>query len=179
MSDSIQKTEIDGVLIVSRPVFPDGRGFFHEVFRKNELEEAIGREFNIVQQNHSHSVKNTLRGIHVAPWSKLIYSSKGLVQTVIVDLREDSVTFKKWISIPLGEETKSAVFVPPGCGNAFLTISDDLDYIYLVDDYWAADKEYGIIWNDPDLNIKWQTDFPILSDKDQNNLTFKEKFPDK
>lgn len=179
MSNSIQKTEINGVLIINRPVFPDDRGFFHEVFRKNELEEATGSPFEVVQQNHSRSVKDTLRGIHVAPWSKLVYVSKGSVQGIIIDLREDSPTFKKWISISLGEETKLAVFIPPGCGNGFLALSTDADYSYLVTDYWAPDREYGISWNDPDLNIKWQTETPILSDKDQNNLTFKEKFPGK
>lgn len=179
MSDSIQKTEIEGVLIINRPVFPDDRGFFHEVFRKNELEEAIGSPFEIVQQNHSRSVKNTLRGIHVAPWSKLVYVSKGSVQGIIVDLRDDSPTFKKWISISLGEETNSAVFIPPGCGNGFLALSMEADYSYLVTDYWVPGKEFGILWNDTDLNIKWQTDSPILSDKDRNSFTFKEKFPDK
>lgn len=177
MADTIQKTEIKGVLIINRPVFPDDRGFFHEVFRKNELEEITGESFEVVQQNHSRSVKDTLRGVHTAPWSKLIYVLKGLVQAIIVDLREDSPTFKKWISVSLGEETKSAVFIPPDCGNGFLVLSNDADYSYLVNDYWAPGKEYGISWNDPDLDIKWQTNTPILSDKDQNNPTFKEKFP--
>ncbi len=143
------------------------------------MKEITGKSFEIVQQNHSRSVKDTLRGIHVAPWSKLIYSSRGLIQEIVVDLREDSPTFKKWISISLGEETKLAVFVPPGCGNAFLILSTDADYVYLVDDYWAPGKEFGILWNDSDLNIIWQTETPILSDKDQNNPTFKEKFSDK
>lgn len=177
MNYVIQKTDIEGVFIINRPVLPDDRGFFHETFRKNELEKITGIPFNIVQQNHSRSVKNTLRGIHVAPWSKLIYVPRGLVQEVVIDLRKSSSTFGKWISIPLGEETKSAVFLPPNCGNAFLVTSEEADYTYLVNDYWAPDTEYGLLWNDPELNIKWQTNTPILSDKDQKNPTLKEKFP--
>ena len=177
MSDSIEKTEIEGVFIIKRPIRADDRGFFHETFRKNELEEVIGKEFVIVQQNHSRSGKNTLRGIHVAPWSKLIYVPRGRVQQVVVDLREGSVTFGKWISTELGEQTKSAIFLPPGCGNAFLVLSDEADYTYLVTDYWSEGAEYGILWNDSDLNIKWETEIPILSEKDQNNPKLKEKFP--
>jgi dTDP-4-dehydrorhamnose 3,5-epimerase len=179
MADTIQKTEINGVFIINRPIIPDDRGFFHETFRKNELEEAIGKSFEIVQQNHSRSVKDTLRGIHVAPWSKVVYALRGSVQQIVVDLREDSPTFKKWISVFLGEETKSAVYIPSGCGNAFLILSEEADYIYSVSDYWALGKEYGIIWNDPDLNIGWQTNTPILSDKDKINPFFKDKFPNK
>jgi len=76
----------------------------------------------------------------------------------------------------LGEDTKSAIFLPPGCGNAFLVTSEEADYTYLVSDYWTPNSEYGLIWNDPDLNIKWQTESPELSEKDQKNITFKEKF---
>lgn len=177
MDDSIKKTDIEGVFIINRPVLPDNRGFFHEIFRKNDLESVIGKPFEIVQQNHSRSVKDTLRGIHVAPWSKLVYVSRGSMQEIVVDLRVTSPTFKKWISITLGDDTKSAVFIPPGCGNGFLVLSNNADYSYLVSDYWAPDKEYSILWNDSDLNIKWETFNPILSDKDQENPSFKEKFP--
>lgn len=178
MSDAIQKTDLAGVLIINRPILQDERGFFHETFRKNELEELTGKPFEIVQQNHSRSGKFTLRGIHVAPWSKLIYVSRGSVQEVVVDLRKSSPSFGKWISVSLGDDSKSALFLPPDCGNAFLVTSEEADYTYLVSDYWTLNSEYGLIWNDPDLNIKWQTRSPILSEKDRNNITFKEKFSD-
>ncbi|MDD2822926.1 MAG: dTDP-4-dehydrorhamnose 3,5-epimerase [Candidatus Daviesbacteria bacterium] len=174
MDDIFQKTGIAGVYLINRPVYPDDRGFFHETFRKNELEEIIGEKFDIVQQNHSRSVKNTLRGIHVAPWSKLIYVPRGKVQQVVVDLRKDSPDFGKWISVTLGEENKSALFVPPGCGNAFLVLSEECDYTYLVTDYWAPGKELSVIWNDSDLKIDWQVQDPVLSEKDQQNPTLKD-----
>lgn len=179
MDDIFQKTDIEGVFLVNRPTFPDDRGFFHETFRKNELEEKIGKPFEIVQMNHSRSVKDTLRGIHAAPWSKLIYVPRGKVQQITVDLRKDSPTFGKWITVELGEENKSAIFVPSGCGNAFLVLSAECDYTYLVTDYWAIGKEVGIIWNDPDLKIEWQTNTPVLSKKDQENSFFKEIFSNK
>jgi len=174
MDDIFQKTDIEGVLLVNRPTFPDDRGFFHETFRKNELEEKLGKPFEIVQMNHSHSVKDTLRGIHVAPWSKLIYVPRGKVQQIVVDLRKDSPDFGKWISVELGEENKMALFVPPQCGNSFLVLSEECDYTYLVTDYWSPGKEKSIIWNDMELNIAWQTDTPVLSEKDQKNPTFKD-----
>lgn len=177
MDEIFQNTEIEGVFLINRPIFPDDRGFFHETFRKNELEEKIGKPFEIVQMNHSRSVEGTLRGIHVAPWSKLIYVPRGKVQQIVVDLREGSETFGKWISVELGEDSKTAIFVPPGCGNAFLVLSEECDYTYLVTDYWAPGKELGVIWNDPDLNIKWQTENPVLSKKDQENPLFKDVFP--
>jgi dTDP-4-dehydrorhamnose 3,5-epimerase len=176
MDDMIKKTDLEGVLLISRPTLSDERGFFHEVFRKNELEEKIGSRFEIVQQNHSHSVKNTLRGIHTAPWSKLIYVPNGKVQEVVVDLREDSPTFKKWISVELGEDNQNAIFLPPNCGNGFLVLSEECDYTYSVSDYYTQGKEFGIIWNDPDINIEWKTQTPLLSDKDQKNPTIKEYF---
>lgn len=177
MDNIFQKTDIEGVFLINRPVFSDDRGFFHETFRKNELEEMIGKPFEIVQMNHSRSVKGTLRGIHVAPWTKLIYVPHGRVQQVVVDLRKDSSTFGKWITENLGEENKKALLVPPGCGNAFLVLSEECDYTYLVTDYWAEGKEIGIVWNDPDLNIDWQNNDPVLSKKDQENPLFKEVFP--
>lgn len=177
MDNTIQKTDIPGVFLINRPIFPDDRGFFHETLRKNELEEVIGKPFDIVQMNHSRSVKGTLRGIHVASWSKLIYVPHGKVQQVVIDFRKDSETFGKWITAELGEENKTALFVPAQCGNAFLVLSEECDYTYLVNDYWAPGKELGIVWNDPDLNIDWQNNNPVLSKKDQENPSFKEVFP--
>jgi dTDP-4-dehydrorhamnose 3,5-epimerase len=112
MSDeTIKKTPIDGVVIINRETFPDERGFFKETFRLGDLEEVSGIKFGIVQQNHSRSVKGTLRGVHIAPWNKMVYCVSGTVQEVVVDLRRDSSTFGQHVSMNIGEDNKVAVFI--------------------------------------------------------------------
>lgn len=175
----ITETEIKDVLIIKRPTFTDDRGFFHEVFRKNELEEKLGREFNPVQSNHSHSSKGVLRGIHRAPWEKLVTVMRGQVQQIVVDLREDSPTFGMYQSFIISDEDPFAVFIPAFCGNAFLVLSDEVDYNYLVTDYWAPGKEIGVIYNDLDLNIEWKMSTVELSEKDKQNPILKQVFPSK
>lgn len=177
MDDYIEETEIPGVLIIKRSVFEDDRGFFRETFRKNDLEEKLGIEFNLLQANHSRSQRGTLRGIHIAPWYKLVTVFRGQVQQVVVDTRENSPTFGKYISIILGEKNWVSVLIPPMCGNAFLTLSDIADYNYLTTDYWAPGVEKAIIYSDSDLAINWEIDRPILSEKDLRNPTFEEVFP--
>lgn len=177
--DFIKRTNLEGVLTIERPVFKDERGFFKEIYRKNELDRKISSSFQSVQANHSRSVKGILRGIHIAPWSKLVYCVRGIVQQVIVDLRRNSSTFGQYISLTLGEKDRKQVYIPPGCGNSFLILSKEADIIYLTDEYWQAGKEYGVAWNDPDLKIDWQIKQPILSEKDQRNQTLKELFPDR
>jgi dTDP-4-dehydrorhamnose 3,5-epimerase len=168
-----QVDKLEGVLVFDRPTFPDERGFFKEVLRFSEVEKALGQTFTVKQVNHSRSVKNTLRGIHVAPWNKLIYIPHGRVQSVIVDCRKDSSTFGKYQSAILGEENKACIFVPKGCGNSYLVLSDDADYFYLTDEEWAPNREKGVIWNDKDLGINWQLEGePLLSEKDKTNPTF-------
>lgn len=176
MEDYIEATEIEGVFIIRRPKFGDERGFFRETFRKSDLEKKIGFEFNPMQANHSRSQKGVLRGIHAAPWHKLTTVMRGEVQQVVVDLRQDSKTFKKYISVTMGESDFCSVFIPAGCGNAFLVLSEIADYNYLTSDYWEAGKEYGIMYNDPDINVTWEIENPEISDRDKSNPTFKEKF---
>lgn len=175
----IKSTQIDGVYIIEKPTFEDERGFFRETFRKKELDEILDSPFVVAQENHSHSVKGVLRGIHAAPWAKLVYCPRGMVQQIIVDLREDSPTFGKYISINMGEDNRVKVYIPPFCGNAFLSLTDPIDYMYLTTDYWAPGKEFGIAWDDPDLKIDWQIKEPLVSDKDKNNPKLREVFPDK
>jgi dTDP-4-dehydrorhamnose 3,5-epimerase len=169
----IKKFSIDGLLQISRPVFPDDRGFFKEIIRTSEIEKILGKEFIIKQANHSRSTKNTLRGIHIAPWNKLIYVVKGKVQAVVADCRKDSATFGKHESIIIGEENKSSIFIPAGCGNSYLVLSEDADYIYLTDQEYAPNLEKSIAWNDSTLAIKWQLEGePLLSEKDKMNPPF-------
>jgi dTDP-4-dehydrorhamnose 3,5-epimerase len=179
MSDStfITPSSLTNVLQIQRPTMTDGRGFFRETIRVKDLEEAIGKPFSIVQANHARSIKGTLRGIHIAPWNKLIYMTRGKVQSVIVDLQKDSPTFGKYESFIIGEDNRSSIFVPAGYGNAYLVLSDEADYTYLTDQEWAPDMEYGIAWNDETLAVKWElTENLNLSERDKTNPTFKEKF---
>lgn len=177
--DFIETTALDGVVIINRPQFGDDRGFFREIFRKNDLDARLGFEFNAPQANHSRSPQNTLRGIHIAPWHKLVTCIRGQVQQVVVDTRPESPTFGQHISVLLGEDNFKSVLIPAGCGNAFLVLSDIADYVYLATDYWAPGKEQDLKWNDSDLGIKWQTDSPIVSEKDTNNPSLKDVFPEK
>lgn len=178
-NEHIKETSIPGVFIIKMPTNDDERGFFRETVRKRELDKVLGYNFEIAQENHSRSKKGVLRGIHVAPWNKLTYVPRGKVQQVVVDLREDSPTFGQHISIIMGEEDRIDIFVPAGCGNAFLVLSGEADYIYLTDDYWSPGKEIAIAWNDPDLAIPWETKHPILSEKDNEAPRIKELFPQK
>ena len=120
------------------------------------------------------------RGIHAAPWNKLIYVTRGKIQAVIVDLRKDSPTFGKHESFILGDDNRTSIFVPAQCGNAYLVLSDEADYTYLTDQEWSPNKEFGIAWDDPTLGVKWEiAEEPNLSDRDKNNPDFKSVFADK
>ncbi len=177
--DYIKETEIQGVYIIERPSFGDERGFFRELYRKTDLDLKLGFEFNPVQANHSRSQLNTLRGIHIAPWHKLISVYRGSVQQVIVDVRPDSPTFGKHISIDLGEDNFRSVFIPAGLGNAFAVTSEVADYCYLTTDYWAAGKETYVNYADADLGIKWQVSEPIVSEADKLHPALREAYPEK
>lgn len=177
--ETVHKTSIQEVLIVERETIPDQRGFFRETYRKKELEAVLGRQLEFVQQNHSrNNVLGTLKGIHIAPWDKFIYVVRGSVQAVVVDLRRGSSTFGQYESIEIGENRRAKIFVPRGCGNAYLVLSDQADYLYDTTDYWVPNMEQGIAWDDPDLAIEWMFQGnPILSEKDKNNPTARELFP--
>lgn len=175
----IKKTSIEGLFLIQRQAVTDERGFFKEVARLSEINESLGSQFNIAQINHSHSEKNVLRGIHIAPWNKLIYVASGKVQCAIADLRPDSPTFLRFESFILGEGNNSALFVSKFLGNSYAVLSDFADYFYFTDQEWKAGLEKSVIWNDPMINIPWQVTGPILSSRDKNNKTVKELFPDK
>ena len=166
----IKEAGIEGAYIITPQTYRDNRGFLREIFRKSRLEEKIGRSLDLEQINHSWSKKNVLRGIHVAPWSKLVYCYRGTAQSVIIDLRQDSKTFGKYISTIIGGENPVQIFISPGIGNSYLVLSEEADYIYLTDKEWEPRKEVGIIWNDPSLKIDWKIKgAPIVSEKDKTN----------
>ena len=140
--------------------------------------QTTGKQFLPKQINHARSIKNTLRGIHVAEWNKIIYVTKGEVQVVTVDCRQESPTFGKYDSIILGDTNRSCIFIPAGFGNSYLVLSNEANYVYVTDQEWSPNKEKDIIWNDKALNIKWMLkDKPFLSERDKNGSTLFSVFP--
>lgn len=173
-------TSIPGLLILDRPIFPDERGFFRELFHRDELEQATGLKFEGLQMNHSHSVPGVIRGIHAESWNKIIYPVSGEVFIVIVDIRPDSQTFAKVETFEVNDNNRVGLFVPKGLANSLcVTGEQSVDYIYLVDAYWDGTDTKAIAWNDPDLAINWPVKNPIISDRDTNNPTLKSLFPEK
>lgn len=176
----IQKTDIEGLLIQTpNPKFSDERGSFQEIWHRDELEEALGEKWEPLQENVAVSTKGVLRGIHAAPWNKLVHLARGEVLSVIVDLRPSSPTFKKYQKFSLSNTNALHLFIPAGCGNAYYVVSDEVIYEYQVDKYYGKSKEQeiverGVLWNDPELAIDWSDDKPLLSEKDQNNPSLKE-----
>ncbi len=182
---NIEETSIAGVLIIEGVARTDERGFFYEIFRREELKKITGSDFNPIQWNHSMSVPGVIRAVHTEDWNKLVYPVTGTLYAPIVDLRPESPTFGKveYITIDNREDTspKKALFLPKGgVGNSICVVgTEPLNYLYLVDEYWDDAKARGIAWNDPDLNIKWPVDNPIVSERDKNNPTLREAFPEK
>ena len=181
MADSkyIKKTSIEGLLVLERPILSDDRGFFKEIFHLDELEEVLGHEFKPVQANHSRSLPKVLRGLHAENWNKLVYPMSGKVFVAIADIRPDSETFGKVETFTLDDDNRHALFIPQGLANSFCVLEDIVNYLYLVDAYWDGSDTRAIVWNDPDLAIDWPIKDPILSDRDKNNPTLRQLFPEK
>lgn len=174
----ITKTKLDGVVIIEPDVFGDNRGFFMESWNKKKMEEA-GLFYDFVQDNHSKStVKGTLRGIHFQKGdkaqAKLVRCVKGAVLDVAVDLRKNSPTFKQWVGVELSAENKKQLLIPRGFGHGFLTLTDDVEFLYKADNYYAPEAEAGIRWNDPDISVEWGVEEPLLSEKDKTNSFFRD-----
>lgn len=175
----IKKTSIGGLLVLERPIISDERGFFKEIFHLDELEEALGYEFKPVQANHSRSLPKVLRGLHAENWNKLVYPMSGSVFVAIADIRPDSETFGKVETFTIDNDNRFALFIPKGLANSFCVIDGTVNYLYLVDAYWDGSDTRAIVWNDPDLAIDWPISDPILSDRDKNNPSLRELFPEK
>ena len=174
----ITKTKLDGVFIIEPDVFGDNRGFFMESWNKKKMEEA-GLYYDFVQDNHSKStVKGTLRGIHFQKGdksqAKLVRCVKGAVLDVAVDLRKNSPTFKQWVGVELSAENKKQLLIPRGFGHGFVTLTDDVEFLYKADNYYVPEADAGIRWNDPDIAVEWGVENPILSEKDKKNPFLKD-----
>ena len=168
---NVIKTAIPDVLIIEPKVFGDDRGFFFESFNQLQFEEAVGRKVNFVQDNHSKSVKNVLRGLHYQiqqPQGKLVRVVQGAVLDVALDIRKSSPTFGQHVLVELSAENKRQLWVPEGFAHGFLVISDTAEFLYKTTDYYAPAFERSILWSDPDIGIRWPVGVtPTLSGKDQ------------
>ena len=164
-------TSIPGVLVLEPRVFTDERGFFYESFNHRAFESAVGGPARFVQDNHSHSVRGVLRGLHYQegqPQGKLIRAVVGAVFDVAADIRPDSPTFGTWVGVELSADNRRQLWIPPGLAHGFLTLSDTADLLYKTTDYYAPQHERCIIWNDPTLAVAWPLDGPpILSPRDE------------
>ncbi len=168
---NIIETTIPGLLIIEPDLFGDERGFFYESFNQRVWEEKTGLKTQFVQDNHSRSVHNVLRGLHYQekqPQGKLTRVIIGEVYDVVVDIRKNSPTFGKWEAVVLSAENKRLLWVPEGFAHGFLVLSDVAEFLYKTTDYWAPAHERTILWNDPTLAIDWPlTGEPNLSAKDK------------
>ncbi|MDJ0557858.1 MAG: dTDP-4-dehydrorhamnose 3,5-epimerase [Microcystis sp. M53599_WE4] len=176
-------TEIPDVLIIEPQVYGDDRGFFLESFNQKDFREKTGVNTTFVQDNHSMSLKNVLRGLHYQipnPQGKLVRVVSGSVFDVAVDARKSSTTFGQWVGCVLSAENKRIFWVPEGFAHGFLVLSDRAEFLYKTTNYYYPQYEKTILWNDADLGIDWPLETPpILSPKDQAGQPFKsvEVFP--
>ena len=178
MTFEFKKLEIPDVILIKPKVFEDERGFFMETYKKEDFDEKAGIKGEFIQDNHSKSEYGVLRGLHFQrePYAqaKIVRCIRGAIYDVAVDLRKNSPTFGRYVSVELSEENKFMVYVPKGFAHGFLVLSENAEVIYKVDNVYAPGYETGLIWNDEDIGIKWPVDNPIISQKDRNLLTLKE-----
>ena len=175
----ITSTAIEDVLIIEPKLFSDDRGFFLESWNQKKFNQAVGEEITFVQDNHSHSTKGILRGLHYQlqyPQGKLVRVVAGTVWDVVLDVRKSSPTFGRHVAVELSAENNRQLWIPAGSAHGFMVISDEADFLYKTTDYYQPEDEYCIQYNDPALNINWRIngDFqPILSKKDRQGVAFK------
>ena len=167
----IRNLELDGVKILEPKVFGDYRGFYMESYSARSLKDEFGITTVFVQDNHIKTTKaGTIRGIHFQnspkAQTKLLRCTKGKILDVVVDLRRDSPDFKKWLAVELSEENKKQIWIPKGFGHALLTLVDDCEIQYKVDEFYYPKYDRAIAWNDPEIGVNWGVTDPILSQKD-------------
>ncbi|WP_282048766.1 dTDP-4-dehydrorhamnose 3,5-epimerase [Maribacter aquivivus] len=176
----ITETKLKGCLILAPQIFEDNRGVFFEVFKKKELSDFLGYEVDFVQENTSISKKGVLRGLHFqkgdSAQAKLVYVQRGEVIDVIVDIRPNSKTFGEYIKVTLSDSNHKSIFIPKGMAHGFLSITNEVKFSYLCDNYYNPKMESGILYSDSDLAIDWgfSSSELIVSEKDMLLPTFKE-----
>ena len=171
MKFEVIKTNLRDVLILEPKCFVDERGFFYESFNENEFSKAVGIKTTFVQDNHSLSKRGVLRGLHYQiqqTQGKLVRVVRGAVFDVVVDLRQASPTFGKWLGVELSADNKKQLWIPAGFAHGFLALSEEAEFLYKTTDYWHAESEQCILWNDPELNIEWPDIgmSPVVNNKD-------------
>jgi dTDP-4-dehydrorhamnose 3,5-epimerase len=163
-------TSIPGVLVLEPRVFGDDRGFFFESFNQKAFLEATGLDVTFVQDNHSKSARNVLRGLHYQiahTQGKLVRAVQGAVWDVALDIRKSSPTFGQHVAMELSAENKRMVWIPPGFAHGFLVLTETAEFLYKTTDYWYPEHERSILWNDPALGLEWPlSGSPMLSAKD-------------
>lgn len=174
---SIQ-TFISGLMIIEPKVFGDDRGFFFESFNRRNFAELTGRDVDFVQDNHSRSAKNVLRGLHYQirhPQAKLVRVVQGAVLDIAVDIRKSSPTFGQHVALELSAENKRMFWIPEGFAHGFVVLSDTAEFLYKTTDYWYPEHERCIRWNDQELAISWQIEAePLVSAKDAQGKNLSE-----
>lgn len=169
-------TAIAGLLILEPRLFQDQRGFFMESFNAREFNQLTGADVEFVQDNHSGSKKNVLRGLHYQicqPQGKLVRVISGRVFDVAVDIRKSSPTLGQWVGVELSQDNHRQFWIPPGFAHGFVVLSEQAEFVYKTTDYYAPECERCIRWDDPELAIDWQLEqLPILSDKDRTGVRF-------
>lgn len=175
---SVKELALQGVFLIEPKVFGDERGFFYESFNLQAFHKATGTDVSFVQDNHSKSAKNVLRGLHYQiqqAQGKLVRVVQGEVFDVAVDLRKNSPTFGGWVGEILSAENKRQLWVPAGFAHGFVVLSDTAEFLYKTTDYYAPEHERSIQWNDPDIGINWPIqEQPVLSAKDAQAVSFKQ-----
>lgn len=174
----VTPTQIADVLSIAPKVFGDDRGFFFESFNLRSFREATGLNVNFVQDNHSKSARNVLRGLHYQvhnPQGKLVRVVQGEVFDVAVDIRKDSKTYGQWVGEILSADNKKQLWIPPGLAHGFFVLSETAEFLYKTTDYYAPEHERCIAWNDSDLAIAWPINgSPLLSAKDAAGAAFRD-----
>jgi len=173
----VVQTAIADVLLLELVVHGDERGFFMESYNKRKFAQATGVDTEFVQDNHSRSSKNVLRGLHYQirqPQGKLVRVVVGEVYDVAVDLRRSSASFGKWVGLRLSARSKQMAWIPPGFAHGFLVLSEFAEFLYKTTDYYAPEYERSLLWNDPEIGIDWPLDGePVLAAKDSNGRTLR------
>ena len=172
-------TSIPDVVLIEPKVFGDARGFFLESFNQRTFNQVTGTDYQFVQDNHSHSSRGVLRGLHYQieqPQGKLVRVVQGRVWDVAVDIRKNSPTFGQWVGVELAGDNHHQLWIPPGFAHGFVVLSEHADFLYKTTDYYAPQHERCIIWNDPDLAIAWpdMDGLPALSAKDAMGKPFRQ-----